>query len=49
MIPEGLGSQHFHRMMMSKLKILNNTTDIIEETLQAIKYATSFALVSHEA
>lgn len=36
-------------MMMSKLKILKNTTDIIEESLQAIKYATSFAVVSPEA
>lgn len=49
MIPEGLGSQHFHRMMMSKLKILKNTIDIIEETLTAIKYATSFTKISHEA
>ncbi|CDW89208.1 major facilitator superfamily [Stylonychia lemnae] len=49
MIPEGLGSQHFHRMMMSKLKILKNTIDIMEESLSAIKFSTSFAVVSHEA
>lgn len=47
MLPEGLGSQHFHRMMLSKLKILKNTLDIIEESLTAIKYSTSF--ISPEA
>lgn len=36
-------------MMMSKLKILKNTIDIIEESLSAIKYATSFTIISHEA
>lgn len=38
MIPDGLSSQHFHRMMMSKLKILRNTLDIIDESIEAIKY-----------
>jgi len=49
MIPEGLGSQHYHRMMMSKLKILKNTIDIIEEALQAIRYSVNFTAISHEA
>lgn len=49
MIPEGLGSQHYHRMMMSKLKILKNTIDIIEEALQAIRYSINFTAISHEA
>eukprot|EP00347_Sterkiella_histriomuscorum_P006843 403351220 len=49
MIPEGLGSQHFHRLIISKLKILKNTIDIIEESLEAIKIASSFTLVSHQA
>jgi hypothetical protein len=47
MIPEGLGSQHYHRVMLSKLKMLKNTTDIIDESLTAIKYSTSFVLGSH--
>jgi hypothetical protein len=36
-------------MMMSKLKILKNTIDIIEECLSSIKYSASFAFVSPEA
>lgn len=49
LMPEGLGSQHIHRMMLSKLKILKNTLDIIDESIEAIKYAISFAKVSREA
>jgi hypothetical protein len=36
-------------MMMSKLKILKNTIDIIDESIEAIKFATSFAKISNEA
>jgi hypothetical protein len=43
MIPEGLGSQHINRM------ILKNTIDIIDESIIAIKYSSSFAVISHEA
>jgi hypothetical protein len=49
LLPEGLGSQHIHRMMLSKLKILKNTIDIIDESIEAIKCAISFAKVSREA
>lgn len=49
LLPEGLGSQHIHRMMLSKLKILKNTIDIIDETIEAIKCTISFAKVSREA
>lgn len=49
MIPEGLGSQHIYRQMMSKLKILKNTIDIIDESITAIKYTTSFAKISTSA
>jgi len=33
LIPGGLSSQHVHRMMGSKLKILKNTIDIIDESI----------------
>ena len=46
MIPEGLGSQHFHRQMMAKLKILKNTIDIIDESIIAIKYQTTFIMIN---
>jgi hypothetical protein len=36
-------------MMMSKLKILKNTIDIIDESIVAIKYQTTFVQVSQEA
>lgn len=49
LLPEGLGSQHMHRLMLSKLKILKNTIDIIDESIEAIKCAISFAKVSREA
>ena len=47
MIPEGLGSQDYHRVMLSKLKMLKNTLDILDESLVAIKYSTSFVLATH--
>ena len=49
MIPEGLGSQDYHRVMLSKLKMLKNTLDILDESLVAIKYSTSFVLATHQA
>lgn len=48
-MPEGLGSQHIHRLMMSKLKILRNTIDILDESIVAIKYSSNFASLSNEA
>ena len=49
MMPEGLSSQHIHRLMQSKLKILKNTIDIIDESIEALKHVSNFALVSDEA
>jgi len=45
-MPDGFSSKHVYRIMTSKLKILRNTIDIIEEGLTAVKYASSYVFTT---
>lgn len=38
-----------NRLMQTKLKILRNTIDIIDESIEALKHVSNFAYLSNEA